>query len=117
MVLAADPKSKDLLIIIVSWSLQPLHIWIVSRQIDGINLIIARFLELIDFFLCERGRADSFDTHVQLAMNTGACHADKGAKSHVDALGQFGGAIRAFLIAALQCTKLLFRRLLRLATI
>lgn len=87
VVFASDPKSKALLIIIVGWSFQPFHIWVVPRQIDSIDLIIARFLELIDFFLRKYRRSDSFDTHVKFAMNPRAGHADKGAKRQVDTLG------------------------------
>jgi hypothetical protein len=118
LVLASDPSFEQVLIIVILRHFHTFARRIVPRQVNAVNFIVVERLDQLGFFDRKAAVPDSFDTLVQFPVNTGTGNADETANAQIDAAGQFGVAVGAFLVGgqSLQLSHHIIGRLGNLAT-
>jgi hypothetical protein len=84
LVLATNPGTKLLLVLVSLGWFHPISRRVVSGQPERVDFIIVRLLHRVDFLLREGRMTHSLDAIVDFTMNTSTCHTDKTTKGQVD---------------------------------
>jgi len=118
LVLAVNPRLKQLLIAVVLRHLHALFRRIVLCQVDRIQLFIVCRLHALHFFGRKAAVPDTLDTSVELSMDTSASNANKASHGEIYTAGKHGIAIGAALVGSepLKLSNSVVGRNLRLAT-
>jgi len=119
-ILATNPSTKVVLILISSRSLHSIPGRVITCQPKTIGLVIVGFLHLLRFLFSKRGVAQTLDSAIQLTVNASTSHANECQMSQVRALWKLGATIGTSLvgrIATYLSHKLIWRQCLSLSTI